>query len=65
MCEQHIACMGYMGADSARAQNRTAEFYTPIAHSLLVLDEQEKEKMKQKFEICYVLAREGIALLKT
>lgn len=23
-----------------------------IAHSLLVLDDQEKEKMKQKFEIC-------------
>ena len=38
--------------------------YAPIARSLLVLDDREKEKIKRKFEICYVLAREGIAFLK-
>ncbi len=53
-----------MRAASARAQNLPAELYAPIARSLAVLDGREKERMTRKFEICYVLAREGIAFLK-
>ena len=63
--EQHTACMAHMRADSARIQNKPVESYAPIARSLLVLDDREKEKIKRKFEICYVLAREGIAFLKS
>ena len=62
--EQHTTCMAHMRADSARIQNKPVESYAPIARSLLVLDDREKEKIKRKFEICYVLAREGIAFLK-
>ena len=62
--EQHAACMAHMRANSTRAQHRLVESFTPIARALLVLDDWEKERMKQKFEICYILAREGIAFLK-
>ncbi len=40
---QHTACMAHMRAASARAQNKPAESYAPIARSLLVLGNQEKE----------------------
>ena len=30
----------------------------------MVLDQREKKRMQHKFEICYVLAREGLAFLK-
>ena len=62
--EQHTACMAYMCTDSAKAQNEPVESYAPITCSLLRMEVSEKEKMKRKFEICYVLAREGIAFLK-
>ena len=62
--EQHIACMAYMRADSAKARDEPVESYAPIARSLLRMDDSEKEKLKRKFEICYVLAREGIAFFK-
>ena len=62
--EQYAACMAHMRGDSARVQHRPVESYAPIARALLVLDDQEKERMKRKFEICYILAREDIAFLK-
>ena len=62
--EQHIDCMAYMRADSAEARNEPVESYAPIAHSLLHMEDSEREKMKRKFEICYVLAREGVAFFK-
>ena len=62
--EQHITCMAYMRADSAKARNEPVESYAPIARSLLRTEDSEKEKMKRKFEISYVLAREGVAFLK-
>ena len=62
--EQHIACMAYMRADSAKARDEPVELYAPIARSLLRMDDSEKEKLKRKFEICYVLAREVIAFFK-
>ena len=62
--EQHTASMAYMRANHAKAQGKPVETYAPIARSLLVLDDSEKRKMTRKFEICYVLAREGLAFLK-
>ena len=56
--------MAYMRTDSAKARNEPVESYAPIACSLLRMEVSEKEKMKRTFEICYVLAREGIAFLK-
>ena len=62
--EQHTASMAYMRANHAKAQGKPVETHAPTAHSLLVLDDSEKRKMTRKFEICYVLAREGLAFLK-
>ena len=62
--EQYTACMEFMHIDSTKARNEPIESYTPIASSMLRMEDSEKEKMKQKLEICYVLAREGIAFLK-
>lgn len=62
--EQHAASMAYMQAHRAKAQGKPVESYAPVARSLLVLDDREKRKMARKFEICYVLAREGLAFLK-
>ena len=53
-----------MRTDSAKARNEPVESYAPIASSLLRMEDSEKEKMKRKFEICYVLAREGVAFFK-
>ena len=44
--EQYTACMAYMQANSARAQNEPVESYMPIVGSLLVIDDREKEKVK-------------------
>ena len=62
--EQHIACMAYIYTDSATAQDEPVESYAPIARSLLRMDDSEKEKLKRKFEICYILAEEGITFFK-
>ena len=62
--EQHIACMAYMRTDNTKARNEPVESYAPIARSLQHMEDSEKEKMKRKFEICYVLAREGVAFAK-
>lgn len=38
--------------------------YAPIAKSLLVIDKSLEEKMGNKFNICYVLAKENMAFQK-
>ena len=55
--------MGRLKEERARALDTPTTSYAPIARALMQLDEREKVRMKHKFEICYVLAREGIAFL--
>ena len=62
--DQHIASMSRLREERAKAQNAPISSYAPIVRSLMVMIESEKERMKRKFEICYVLAREGLAFLK-
>ena len=38
--------------------------YMPIAHSLLMLEGLEQERMRRKFDICYMMAKEGAAFKK-
>ena len=38
--------------------------YAPIARSLLVLEESEQERMWRKFDICYMMVKEGVAFEK-
>lgn len=53
--------MTRMRSEAARAVMTS---YSPIARSLLRLDDTVKERMRKKFDICYVMAKEGIAFRK-
>ena len=62
--EQHVASMAHMRTARAKANNEQIESYAPIARYLMTMDEEEKLRMMHKFEICYVLTREGVAFHK-
>ena len=62
--EQHRAAMIRVRADAARASNQPLTSYSPIARSLLVMDEAVQGHMKKKFDICYVMAKEGLSFRK-
>lgn len=62
--DQHSSSVARFEADSAKAQGKPLETYAPIVRSMMTLDEREQNRMRRKFEICYVLAREGLAFLK-
>jgi hypothetical protein len=50
--------------DRKKAMGCPLQDYAPIVKSLVVLDDALKAKLKAKFEICYVLAKEGLAFVK-
>ena len=58
--EQHRAAMVRVRADAARASNQPVTSYCPIARSLLVMDEAVQRRMKKKFDICFVMAKESL-----
>ena len=62
--DQHAASLSYQRKAIAKATNQPVESYAPIARCLLVMDATQKVRMMHKFEICYVIAREGLAFLK-
>ena len=62
--EQHKAAMLRHRAAQARATNEPVSSYSPIAQSLLTMEESEGSRMKRKFELSYMMAREGIAFEK-
>ena len=62
--EQHHAAMTRVRADTARASHLPLTSYSPIAHSLLVMDEAVQGWMKKKFDICYVMAKESLSFRK-
>ena len=55
--EQHGA---QVRAEAAKTSNQPVTTYSPIAHSLLLMDETARGRMKQKFDIFYVIAKEGL-----
>ena len=62
--EKHARSMACMRTACAKAQNKLIETYAPIVCLLTTMDEEEKTRMRYKCEICYVLAREGLAFHK-
>ena len=62
--EQHRAAMVRVRADAARVSNQSLTSYSPIARSLLVMDEAVQGRMKKKFDICYVMAKESLGFRK-
>ena len=62
--EQHRAAINMLHRDEAKASNQPLQSYAPVVKALLTLDEGEKLKVMRKFDISYMLAREGIAFKK-
>ena len=62
--EQHRAAMARERAAAAKTTNQPVTSYSPIARSLLVMDEAVQERMKWKFDICYVMAKERMSFRK-
>ena len=62
--EQHKAAMQRLRVNNAKASNQSIVTYAPIAKSLLNMEASVKAKMKYKFDICYLMAKEGIAFEK-
>ena len=62
--EQHQAAMRHLQIDHAKAAKQPVSTYAPIARSLLNLEASVKAKMKRKFDICYLMAKEGMAFEK-
>lgn len=56
--------MSLLSAEQARAFNRPATTYTNTTKSLLVMDSALQEKMVDKCDICYVLAKKNMAFRK-
>ena len=56
--------MRHLQADHAKAAKQPISTYAPIARSLLNLEASVKAKMKRKFDICYLMAKEGMAFEK-
>ena len=59
--DQNHAVMMKEHAAVAKATNQPVTTYSPIAASLMVMDDAVKTKMKMKFDFCYLLAKKGIA----
>ena len=62
--DQHRVATVRTLAEAAKATNQPITSYSPIARSLLRMDDQVIERMNKKFDICYVMAKEGLAFRK-
>ena len=62
--DQHKAAMSHLRTAQAKASNEPVTSYAPIARSLLMLEESDRVRMRNKFNMCYLMAKEGIAYEK-
>ena len=62
--EQHKSSMSLLRVEQAKATNAALTTYAPIAKSLSSMDKSLEERMGNKFDICYVLAKENLAFRK-
>ena len=63
--EPHKSAMMYLRKEQAKSRNEPLTSYSPIARSLLSsMDPAVRERVKKKFEISFVLAKEHIPFSK-
>ena len=62
--EQHKVAMKLLRTAQAKASNLPVTSYAPIARALMTLEEPEQAKMRNKFDMCYFLAKEGLSFGK-
>ena len=61
---QHKAAMSHLHTAQAKASSEPVTSYAPIVRALLMLDKPERARMRCKFDVCYLMAKEGIAFEK-
>ena len=62
--EQHKAAMTRYRIEQSKSACVPITTYSPIARSLLTMGKFTLEKMERKFDMCYLLAKEGMAFKK-
>ena len=62
--EQHVTAMARMQADNAKASKVPLTHYAPIAKCFSKMDSTNQERLKKKFDVCYLLAKENMAFVK-
>ena len=62
--DQHIHAMNLERRDQTQAQGLGAAVYAPIVQSLQTLPDEERDKLKKKFDIAYFVATEHLAFTK-
>jgi hypothetical protein len=51
--EQHLSAMSLVSTAAAKASDLPVTSYSPIARSLLVMDDTTRQRMRKKFDICF------------
>ncbi len=62
--DQHKAAILRIRSEATKASNLPITSYSPIARSLLVMDEAVQGHMKRKFDNCYIMTKESVAFRK-
>ena len=61
---QHKMAMDCLKFDQAKERNQSLATVAPIVGSLSKLDVTARERLRRKFDLCFVLAKEGIPFTK-
>ena len=62
--EVHKVAMTRMQADTAKVRGGSAVLTTAIGRSMSTLDSETQARMRQKFELCFVMAKDSIPFAK-
>ena len=62
--DQHVHAMNLLRREQAQARSVSVATYAPIAQSLNTMSEDERRKLKAKFDIAYFVATEQLAFQK-
>ena len=56
--------MNFLRIDQAKERREPLAAVAPIVNSLLKLDDASRERLRRKFDLCFVMAKEGIPFTK-
>ena len=62
--DQHKSAMSHLHTAKAKASNQPVTSYAPIMRALTMLKESERGRMRCKFDMGYLMAKEGITFEK-
>ena len=62
--DQHKTVMFYLHTAHVKANNQPITSYSPVARCLLAIQVPERVRIRCKFDLCYMMAKEGIAFEK-